>query len=72
LSTSCDPTVNVRVGQNGSPRTNTLAYLSAAIVTGLGKITLLLSVTFRPIFIAINWKNSRNLFITLYVQWDLN
>ncbi len=39
---------------------------------GLGKITSLLSATFRPIFIAINWKNSRNSFVTLYVQQDLN
>ncbi len=30
---------------------------------GLGKITSLLSSTFRPIFIAINWKNSGNSFV---------
>jgi hypothetical protein len=38
----------------------------------LGKITSLLSATFRPIFIAINRKNSRNSFVTLYIQRDLN
>jgi hypothetical protein len=40
--------------------------------TGLGKITSLLSATFRPIFIAINWENSGNSLVTLYVQRDLN
>ncbi len=39
---------------------------------GLGKIMSLLSVTFCPIFIAINRKNSGNSFVTLYVQRDLN
>jgi hypothetical protein len=39
---------------------------------GLGKITSLLSVNFRPIFIAINQKNSGNSFVTLYIKRDLN
>jgi hypothetical protein len=48
------------------------SHMKIYIFTGLGKITSLLSATFRPIFIAINWKNSGNSFVTLYVQQDLH
>jgi hypothetical protein len=49
-------------------------YINAIVdlKIGLGKVMSLLSVTFRPIFIAINRKNSGNSFVTLYVQRDLN
>jgi hypothetical protein len=63
---------SAQLRKNGKKMTKIIILGEFWKKVGLGKITSLLSTTFRPIFIAINQKNSGNSFVTLYVQQDLN